>query len=104
MEKTIVVRGDPKDVHKLRAIYRLLCPDAHIEVVQKPLQGPLPPESQPRLRALDRLSTNDKDRRKGSERRAGRDRRKIIELQLHAIRRRGADRRSGTERRMARAM
>ena len=104
MEKTIVIRGDPKDVRKLKAIYRLLCPDAEIQVVEKPLHGPLPAEFQPRLRTLDPLSSNDKDRRKGTERRAGRDRRKINELQLHINRRSDADRRNGPDRRVTQAM
>jgi hypothetical protein len=105
MENVIVVRGDPKDVHKLRAIYLLLYPDTEINVVQKPLHGPLPSIHQPRLRALDqRLERTETERRQGKERRIGSDRRKVVDLRPHLNRRSGADRRRGTERRLLHAM
>ena len=38
VHKTIVVRGDPEDIAKLKAIYRMLHPDWDLEFVEKPLE------------------------------------------------------------------
>jgi hypothetical protein len=104
MGKTLIVRGDPEDVRKLRALYRMLYPDTGIEIVQKPLRGAVRPVFPRPLRSVKPNSKDDSDRRKGAERRTGKDRRKVIDLQLHANRRSGADRRHGAERRIIRAV
>jgi hypothetical protein len=104
MQRTLIVRGDPEDVRKLRAFYRLLYLDTGIEIIQKPLRGAVRPVFQRPLQRLKPNFCDDKERRKGAERRTGKDRRKIIDLQLHQNRRRGVDRRRGSERRAIRAV
>ena len=98
VHKTIVVRGDPEDIAKLKAIYRMLHPDWELEFVEKPLAwAPSPIERTyetkrgPAGQGLDRRMVKD--------RRRGKDRRRVVYLTVPINRRTGVDRRSGRDRR-----
>jgi hypothetical protein len=98
VHKTVVIRGDPEDIAKLKALYRILNPDWELGFVEKPLrwarglvEGPEETKMSPVVAGLDRRMVKD--------RRTGKDRRRIVYLRVPTNRRTGADRRSGKDRR-----
>lgn len=98
VHKTIVVRGHPEDIAKLKALYRILHPKWELGFVEKPLRWARgfveEPEETKRRPAVAGL-----DRRMVKDRRRGKDRRRVVYLTASINRRTGADRRSGKDRR-----
>ena len=98
VHKTIVVRGDPEDVAKLKALYRMLNPDWVLDFVEKPLRWAGGVIDRPEDTKRGPVEPGE-DRRVGKDRRRSDDRRRVVYLRVPINRRTGADRRSGKDRR-----
>ncbi len=98
IDKTVVVRGHPEDIAKLKALYRMLNPDLELEFVEKPLRWARGLIEEPEETKRSPFAS-DLDRRVGEDRRRGKDRRKVVYLTVSVNRRAGADRRNGKDRR-----
>ena len=98
IRETIVVRGHPEDIAKLKALYRILHPDSELGFVEKPLRWARGLVEEPKETRMRPVAAG-LDRRMVKDRRRGKDRRRIVYLRVPTNRRTGADRRSGKERR-----